>query len=586
MTCVMLRALVEAGAVNCLGILVSPAPDAVVRETFLQSAHRASNVDGVRTRRASLTKAEDSNAAGAAPSAATGADGAAPTDEPKEPAWEAPTLDKQARELRDTLNSLGLAHVPLLVAATNDGGRGINPTPRGCDDDDDGDGSPNAGDGDARGERGSATPAVTKKVAGDDPSAAATLTAEEHLLQLYADAPPMGVSLVVCACATDAARFANRNPVLFRSKTARVVMLGGAQVAAKGDGGNGDDSPHTGANSGHASEMGPAPSPRLEPDPDAQNNRLDMQSASKLFAQAQALSVPLVVLSRHLAYACRAPRLLFDALASHGGLLGVALRDSQRACIMELWSRANAPSNDTSARRGLPARCDRTWFMKTFSSRRASGFGDETMDVWPQIDSFNVYNPLALVAALPVVVKRCFEVGAYSSCARNVILTRWTDETSGESSHFEYPSPKYETKIKYRSLRVLTDSLQAKSVTVRSATHLIIGESAASSGVKDAEAVRGLIYQCLFKGTRLNSSDYGLEAPPSLPLDLTNGATAMPSSSSVWHFDTSERALSWLVPAPYDGDVHGEQFETAAAPVSEPADSATPLPITPAQSDD
>ena len=60
--------------------------------------------------------------------------------------------------------------------------------------------------------------------------------------------------------------------------------------------------------------------------------------------------MPLVVVSRHLAYACRVPRALFDTLASHGGRMGKNMRDSQRACIDELWERCETRSRFPPAR--------------------------------------------------------------------------------------------------------------------------------------------------------------------------------------------------------------------------------------------
>merc|ERR1719305_783058 len=89
----------------------------------------------------------------------------------------------------------------------------------------------------------------------------------------------------------------------------------------------------------------------LAPEPSAQNNRLDLQAALSFYKRAQELSVPLVVISRHLSHACRVPAELFDILAAHGGHLGATVRDEQRESFNMLWQRACAPSGEASRRK-------------------------------------------------------------------------------------------------------------------------------------------------------------------------------------------------------------------------------------------
>merc|ERR1712186_267926 len=91
--------------------------------------------------------------------------------------------------------------------------------------------------------------------------------ASGHLDKLYADALPMGVTLVATASLTAAATFAERDPQCFGEKTARVILMSGARKR----------------------ESRRECQDWLEPDPDAQNNRLDMEAATKLFQIAQEL---------------------------------------------------------------------------------------------------------------------------------------------------------------------------------------------------------------------------------------------------------------------------------------------------------
>lgn len=124
------------------------------------------------------------------------------------------------------------------------------------------------------------------KVCVDDPLDGGAV-ATQHLLTLYKLAPPVGVTVVVTSTATALASFAAHEPQMFRDKTCRVVHVGGALVEAEltelGNGG-----------------VEPSGAMELQPDPAAQNNRLDLAAARAVYREAQRSSVPLCVLSRHL----------------------------------------------------------------------------------------------------------------------------------------------------------------------------------------------------------------------------------------------------------------------------------------------
>jgi len=126
---------------------------------------------------------------------------------------------------------------------------------------------------------------------------------------------------------------------------------------------------------------------------------------------------------------------------------------------------------------------NREWFIKTFCS---SGATVSDTDIWPAIDSFNVYSSLALLATLPIVFDR------------------------------------------------VTNS---KPIIVRSVQHRIVGESKESPGVQDVSAVQSFVFQCFFKGTRLNASEFDLKTPPAIQLE----------KGDMWVFDEREEALNYLV---------------------------------------
>ena len=323
---------------------------------------------------------------------------------------------------------------------------------------------------------------------------------EEHLTALYLDAPPIGVALIIAAACTGVAGFAERHPQLFRDKTARIIHLGGALLEA-GRVTVGSKSILTGQTV-------------LGPDPAAANNRVDLEAARAMYHCAQEMSVPLVILSRHVAHACRLPRQLFDMLLEHCGSLGAELAEEQRSSTRLLWQQACAPLGD-SARGSLADRCDRNWFLKTFcrsadinlhdtvcgasaaapqaSSSTTLFARDCTLsapqeDIWPYIESLHVYNPLSMLAAVPAFVQL---------------------------------------------------HLRPIKHTVRSAQHLIVGVSETDPGVEDRRALRSFVCRCLMKASIANQAEFHPIKPP--PIRLSFCGEAEPFDET-WSFDASEDA--------------------------------------------
>lgn len=181
--------------------------------------------------------------------------------------------------------------------------------------------------------------------------------------------------------------------------------------------------------------------------------------------------MPLVVMSRFAANQGHVPRTLFDVLAKYCGQVGEFLSDTQRARIQDLWKQATAPAKD-AARGNLPARCDRAWFLSTFCSGREPTTED---DIWDNIDNFNIYSPMALLAVLPGVVR----------------------------IHME-----------------------ATPVTIRAATHQVIGWSADQCCVTDPEGLQNLLLRSIVYGSRLNVSEFTSEASDILGFDMSEDTLA------------------------------------------------------------
>lgn len=182
----------------------------------------------------------------------------------------------------------------------------------------------------------------------------------QALVNLYESAPPIGVSLVLTATFTSIVNFSKEYPELFRDKTVRVVHTGGALVWPARWGWASGHSSRSMSQSQEESIDDQNSSPLTEekilvPDPAAQNHRLDLASAQTFYNQAQSLSVPMVILSRHCCRECCIPRPFFEVLGSHGGEVGRQIYESERNSLFNLWKCSSAPLG--SAERGnLPDR--------------------------------------------------------------------------------------------------------------------------------------------------------------------------------------------------------------------------------------
>lgn len=86
-------------------------------------------------------------------------------------------------------------------------------------------------------------------------------------------------------------------------------------------------------------------------------------------------------------------------MAETGSPIGLHLQQSQSASIERLWRQACAPLG-SEIRGSLPSRCDKAWFCSTFCGG-AGQDRDGTSSIWDLIVNFNMYDPLALLAALP-----------------------------------------------------------------------------------------------------------------------------------------------------------------------------------------
>lgn len=261
-----------------------------------------------------------------------------------------------------------------------------------------------------------------------------------QLEALYEKAPQAGLRLVVIHSSTDVAAFVSRCPDLFFEKTLGVVVMGGVAPAGV---------------LGDPAADGSRTCESLEIDADASNNRADEAAAAFFARTCQALGVPMTVISRHLALACRLPRAVYDALGKRGGPVGEAVCRAQRASIELLWKRVNLPPGHPGRPRELRDECDAAWFGSTFCENGAPPRGDGA--VWDAVASFNVYTSLALLAAVPRI-----------------------------GTHF------YDTA----------------TWVVRGTHHGVIGASSSDPGTKNVAELRLFLCRLILKGVLMNASHF------------------------------------------------------------------------------
>ena len=84
--------------------------------------------------------------------------------------------------------------------------------------------------------------------------------------------------------------------------------------------------------------------------------------------------------------------------------IGVRLQKAQRYSLEHLWKRCCMPDGDPN-REGLPGRCDKPWFSKVFlAGQGLDRTGEDS--IWDLTGTFQAYDPVALLAALPGIRDR------------------------------------------------------------------------------------------------------------------------------------------------------------------------------------
>merc|ERR1719387_3308440 len=112
----------------------------------------------------------------------------------------------------------------------------------------------------------------------------------------------------------------------------------------------------------------------------------------------------MTVVTRWAAYAAKLPLSIYDRMAKTCNPVGIRLQKAQRFSLEHLWKRCCMPDG-AEGREGLPGRCDKGWFTKVFlAGKGMDRSGDDS--IWDLTGTFQAYDPMALLAALPGVRDR------------------------------------------------------------------------------------------------------------------------------------------------------------------------------------
>jgi hypothetical protein len=196
---------------------------------------------------------------------------------------------------------------------------------------------------------------------------------------------PSSITILCISSMTDVASFAMENGDLFAKYTKEVVMMGGATIE-------------------NATSTASDSSQYLIPEKDAHNNLFDMEASTQLFKICQARKVRMVIFSRHASLAIQFPPKLYDDLASTKCPIAIRLRDTQKHDLDILWRRSIGTTPEE--RQGLPDRCNRAWYLKTFCGGENVQVDDDA--IWNSVVKLSISDLGAIVAAVPKYRQKFF----------------------------------------------------------------------------------------------------------------------------------------------------------------------------------
>ena len=211
--------------------------------------------------------------------------------------------------------------------------------------------------------------------------------------------PDLTAVILLNSGMADFARLLHDDSELVKRKTSKVVVMGGVE-------------------------------PKLDQrgfvvaDRRAYNNITHQPSADFVYARLQELDVPMVVVTKEAAYHAAMRRNFYDGIAATKHPIGVYLKEQQFLSLKHLW--------DGIQKGHLNAQLTSEWFFNTFTDvdlkspegkrvlGEATTHADDFSLIWNRVSKFNLYDPIALLAATPGANELLFQTGVLADCRANV----------------------------------------------------------------------------------------------------------------------------------------------------------------------
>ena len=200
---------------------------------------------------------------------------------------------------------------------------------------------------------------------------------QKLMKDILENADDSSVQLILNSGLTDAAELMKNAPLLCKRKLSRVAIMGGVVV---------EGSQITLNEKGH-----------MTPD-DAANNRFDPVAAEFTYDWLQSENIPMSILTRNAAYACKFDIGFYESLVKADDIIGKGIRDRQRPATEHLWKAANAPAS-SEIRGTLPDRCTREWFVNSYLNGIDPGEVETIWDPALKIGTFQ-YDPLNVASVV------------------------------------------------------------------------------------------------------------------------------------------------------------------------------------------
>jgi inosine-uridine nucleoside N-ribohydrolase len=208
---------------------------------------------------------------------------------------------------------------------------------------------------------------------------------DEAFIEILLDADPKSLTLILQSGFSDAAALAMLHGELLKDRIKHVVAMGGVKRT---------DSSIILENN------------MMTPDT-ANNNTFNEAGSEFLYRWCQEEGIPMTITTRDAAYAAQVPFKVFDDMQNTGNPIGASLAQRQYPSIRLLWKRANLAADDEE-RGPLPADRDREWFVNVFCNGQDPNEIQGNDDIVPFMGNVNLYDPLNLVAAVPILQEEFF----------------------------------------------------------------------------------------------------------------------------------------------------------------------------------